>query len=86
MLFGGRVRWISEFEASLLYRVNSRTASDIQRNHVSKNNKNKPNQTIVINTCANQGKLTKGWTSEPIESQHSLLNLANKHKVVDVEV
>jgi hypothetical protein len=34
---GGRGRWISEFEASLVYTVSSRTARAIQRNHVSKN-------------------------------------------------
>jgi hypothetical protein len=33
---GGRGRQISEFEASLVYKVNSRTARAIQRNHVSK--------------------------------------------------
>jgi hypothetical protein len=33
---GGRGRWISEFEASLVYRVRSRTARAIQRNPVSK--------------------------------------------------
>jgi hypothetical protein len=37
---GGRGRWISEFEASLVYKVSSRTARAIQRNPVSKN-KNK---------------------------------------------
>jgi hypothetical protein len=37
---GGRGRWISEFEASLVYRVSSRTARAIQRNPVSKNNNN----------------------------------------------
>jgi hypothetical protein len=31
---GGRVRWISEFEASLVYKVSSRTAKAIQRNPV----------------------------------------------------
>jgi hypothetical protein len=31
---GGRGRWISEFEASLVYKVRSRTARDIQRNPV----------------------------------------------------
>jgi hypothetical protein len=37
---GGRGRWISEFEASLVYRVSSRTASRaIQRNPVSEKNK-----------------------------------------------
>jgi hypothetical protein len=32
---GGRGRWISEFEASLIYRVSSRTVRAIQRNPVS---------------------------------------------------
>jgi hypothetical protein len=32
---GGRGRWISEFKASLVYRVDSRTASAAQRNPVS---------------------------------------------------
>jgi hypothetical protein len=36
---GGRGRRISEFEASLVYRVSSRTARTIQRNPVSKNQK-----------------------------------------------
>jgi hypothetical protein len=38
---GGRGRWISEFEASLVYRVSSRTARVTQRNPVSKNQKKK---------------------------------------------
>jgi hypothetical protein len=38
---GGRGRWISEFEASLVYRVSSRTARTIQRNPVSKKQKEK---------------------------------------------
>jgi hypothetical protein len=37
----GRGRWISEFEASLVYRVSSRTARATQRNPVSKNKKRK---------------------------------------------
>jgi hypothetical protein len=42
---GGRGRQISEFEASLVYKVSSRTARAIQRNPVSKNkNKNKTNK------------------------------------------
>jgi hypothetical protein len=36
---GGRGRQISEFEASLIYRVSSRTARATQRNPVSKKNK-----------------------------------------------
>jgi hypothetical protein len=49
--WGGRGRWISEFEASLVYKVSSRTARAIQRNPVSKKkkhqktkNKNKKNK------------------------------------------
>jgi hypothetical protein len=35
---GGRGRWISEFEASLVYRVSSRTARATQRNPIDKRN------------------------------------------------
>jgi hypothetical protein len=38
---GGRGRWISEFEASLVYKVSSRTARAIQRNPVSRKKKKK---------------------------------------------
>jgi hypothetical protein len=38
---GSRGRWISEFEASLVYKVSSRTARITQRNPVSKNQKKK---------------------------------------------
>jgi hypothetical protein len=44
----GRGRRISEFEASLVYRVSSRTARTIQRNPVSKKKKRKK-----------KGKITK---------------------------
>jgi hypothetical protein len=37
--------WISEFEASLVYKVSSRTARAIQRNPVSKNQINKNKKT-----------------------------------------
>jgi hypothetical protein len=37
---GGRGRLISEFEASLVYRVSSRTAKATQKNPVLKKNKN----------------------------------------------
>jgi hypothetical protein len=38
---GDRGRWISEFEASLVYRVSSRTARVTQRNPVSNKQTNK---------------------------------------------
>jgi hypothetical protein len=36
---GSRGRWISEFEASMVYKVSSRTARAIPRNPVSKKKK-----------------------------------------------
>jgi hypothetical protein len=41
---GGRGRQISEFKASLVYRVSSRTARATQRNPVSKTKQNKTNK------------------------------------------
>jgi hypothetical protein len=38
---GGRGSWISEFKASLVYRVSSRTARATQRNPVSRKKKKK---------------------------------------------
>jgi hypothetical protein len=38
---GGRGRWISEFKASLVYKVSSRTARATQKNPVSENKKTK---------------------------------------------
>jgi hypothetical protein len=45
---GGRGRRISEFEASLVYRVSSRTARATQRNPVSKNQKKKKKKKKVL--------------------------------------
>jgi hypothetical protein len=51
---------ISEFEASLVYKVNSRPARAIQRNPVSKNQKiNKTKQ----NNKAKTGKGLERWLS-----------------------
>jgi hypothetical protein len=38
---GGRSRWISEFEARLVYKVSSRTARATQRNPLLKKKKKK---------------------------------------------
>jgi hypothetical protein len=54
---GGRGRRISEFEASLVYKVSSRTARAIQRNPVSKN-KTKQNKQTKNNK---KPKQTKRW-------------------------
>jgi hypothetical protein len=42
---GGRDKQISEFEVCLVYKVSSRTAKAIQRNPVSKTNKQTNKQT-----------------------------------------
>jgi hypothetical protein len=42
---GGRGRWISEFEASLVYKVSSRTARATQKNPASKNQNKKKQKT-----------------------------------------
>jgi hypothetical protein len=60
---GGKGRWISEFQASLVYRVSSRTARATQRNPVSKNSPHKKKEDIkslgteVIDRCS----LPCGW-------------------------
>jgi hypothetical protein len=54
---GGRGRQISEFEASLVYRVSSRTARTIQRNTVQKNKTNK--HTKKPTTTTKEQKQTK---------------------------
>jgi hypothetical protein len=43
---GGRGRRISEFEASLVYRVSYRTARAVQKNSVSKNQQPKQQQQL----------------------------------------
>jgi hypothetical protein len=46
---GGRGRQISEFQASLVYKVSSRTARATQRNPVSKNQKKKKKKKSLSN-------------------------------------
>jgi transcription initiation factor TFIID subunit TAF12 len=41
---GGRGRWISEFEASLVYRVSSRTAMGLHRETLSRKTKKQTKQ------------------------------------------
>jgi hypothetical protein len=46
---GGRGRWISEFEACLVYRVSSRAARATQRNPVLKNKQTNKTTTTTKN-------------------------------------
>jgi hypothetical protein len=57
---GGRGRWISEFEASLVYKVSSRTVTAIQRNPVLKNKKQKTNKQTKKKPQTNKRKLVFG--------------------------
>ena len=50
---GGRGRRISEFKASLVYRVNSRTARSIQRPCLGKKKKKKLENKIYTYICTN---------------------------------
>jgi hypothetical protein len=45
---GGRGRQISEFEASLVYRVSSRIARTTQRNPVLENQKKKEKKILIF--------------------------------------
>jgi hypothetical protein len=57
---GGRGRWISEFKASLVYKVSSRTARAIQRNPVSKK-KTKREKRKKKNRLR---EFSKGWAGQ----------------------
>jgi hypothetical protein len=61
---GGRGRWISEFEASLVYRVSFRTARATWRNPVStKQNKIKQNKTKQNKTKKQKNKKKRKETT-----------------------
>jgi hypothetical protein len=72
---GGRGRQISEFEASLVYKVSSRTGRATQRNPVSKN-KNKTKQKT-------KNKQTKKKKEEkennPVKVAKTLMELYKRH-------
>jgi hypothetical protein len=53
---GGRDRRISEFEASLVYKVSFRTAKTIQRNPVSKNQKKKKKKSFDFSRLVSEIK------------------------------
>jgi hypothetical protein len=66
---GNRGRRISEFEASLVYKVNFRTAEALQRNPVSKNktkqNKTKTKTSKQANKQAKTEKLIQNSKNRP---------------------
>jgi hypothetical protein len=79
---GGRGRQISEFEASLVYKVSSRTARAIKRNPVSKN-KTKQNRTEQNRTEQNrteQNRTEQNRTKQIIKKKkwESVFNMIHK--------
>jgi hypothetical protein len=72
---GGRGRWISEFEANLVYRVSSRTAMVIQRNPVSKKTKNKNKNKNKTKQNKNKNHKTKQMQALKADSIPSLYYL-----------
>jgi hypothetical protein len=74
---GGRGRWISEFETSLVYRVSYRTARDTQGNPVSKNKKTQNKQT------KNQ-KTTTTTTTTTTKEQQVFLTLEQSFQPLEV--
>jgi hypothetical protein len=57
---GGRGRWTSEFEASLVYKVSSRTARATQRNPVSKKTTTKKEfKSYTVKSCLKK-KIKRG--------------------------
>jgi hypothetical protein len=69
---GGRGRWISEFEASWVYRVSSRTARATQRNPVSENqNQNQTNKTKTKTTTTTQKQKQKQKLNKKREKERA---------------
>jgi hypothetical protein len=69
---GGRGRQISEFEASLVYKVSSRTARAIQRNPVSKNKQTKTNKQTNKQTKRKQTKQNKKGNDWSVLIEHQV--------------
>jgi hypothetical protein len=71
---GGRGRWISEFEVSLVYKASSRTARATQRNPVSKTKKtkNKTNKQTKNTKKQNKQTTTKSIDHKPHLLSHQL--------------
>jgi hypothetical protein len=85
---GGRSRRISEFTASLVYRVSSRTARATQRNPVSKNKKqkqtNKNYRRLIFLEKLNQTKLRmerqdQSYVEDKETENASIKNIVNLH-------
>jgi hypothetical protein len=65
---GGRDRQISEFEASMVYRVSSRTARATQRNPVSEKQKTKNKKTKTKTTTTTTTTKKKKTKTNPTKN------------------
>jgi hypothetical protein len=62
---GGRGRWISQFNTSLVYRVSSRTAQATQRNPVLKKQKPKKKKSLIPKAAVLFGSDSAGGLTPP---------------------
>jgi hypothetical protein len=79
---GGRGRWISEFEVSLVYRVSSRTAWATQRSPVSKKKGRKEGNKSLKNKIKSEWKKTKEVN---LQGTCSHLNCAVMNTISELE-
>jgi hypothetical protein len=77
-MIGGRCRQISEFEASLVYKVSSRTARAIQRNPVSKNQKTKKQNKTKQKNQTQQQQKTKTKTKTKTKQKNTIEGLEKR--------
>jgi hypothetical protein len=83
---GGRGRQIPEFEASLVYRVSSRTARATQRNPVSKKQTNKQTQqghTYLIKAMPSNS--TSSWAKHihaTTPTEFKIVSMSNGHGIL----
>jgi hypothetical protein len=81
---GGRGRQISEFKASLVYRVSSRSARATQRNPVSKKKKKKEEEEEVRNRTSHTYWTNSSWF--PRSFGQSEVDIPPHEPMVDVTV
>jgi hypothetical protein len=78
----GRGRWISEFEASLVYKVSSRTSRATQRNPFSKNTKHqKPKTKNQKPKTKNQKPKTKNQKKKTKNQKPKTKNQKKKKRI-----
>jgi hypothetical protein len=76
---GGRGRGISEFKASLVYKVSSRTPRAIQRILVSKNYKNKNKKKNKKTTKQTKTKKQKQNQTNQTKQKQKKVSITNYH-------